>query len=139
MLIYRFLALYVRKASQYINTRANPPVPQEDLLTSLAAKIITYPAELPKVKPYLNALERAVRTKGVNNIASTGSYGSGKSTILRTFEHFHPVHRYLRISLAAFKSASEGGNNLAEPQQFSYILMRTIFSGNGRVSFLRPA
>ena len=123
---YRFLAPYARKVSQYITEKANPAVPETDPLTSLAAKIITDPQELQKVQPYLAALDKALRTKGVNNIALTGSYGSGKSTILKTFEQYNPQHRYLKISLAAFKSANEGGVKPADPQQLSPDFERAI-------------
>jgi len=38
----------------------------------------------------------------VNNIALTGSYGSGKSTILKTFKALNPQYKFLNVSLAAF-------------------------------------
>ena len=48
---------------------------------SLAPKIITDKKELSKIDPYLNSLKDALESDGINNIAITGSYGSGKSTI----------------------------------------------------------
>ena len=59
---------------------------KEVLSISLAPKVITEESEKEKIKPYLDALIKAVNTKDVNNIAITGSYGSGKSTILKTFQ-----------------------------------------------------
>ncbi len=38
----------------------------------------------------------------MNNIALTGSYGSGKSTILKTFKALNPQYKFLNVSLAAF-------------------------------------
>jgi len=52
---------------------------------------------------YSMPLRIALQTHGVNNIAITGSYGSGKSSFLRTFEAKNPQWSYLPISLATFK------------------------------------
>lgn len=51
---------------------------------------------------YINSLFWALRNKNVKNIALTGSYGSGKSSILKTFKQKHPEFEYLNISLATF-------------------------------------
>ena len=52
---------------------------------------------------YSEALKVALQTPKVNNIAITGSYGSGKSSFLRTFEKNNNGWVYLPISLATFK------------------------------------
>jgi len=51
---------------------------------------------------YFTALEWALANDKVRNIAVTGTYGSGKSSILRSFEKLHKEHKYLNISLASF-------------------------------------
>lgn len=56
---------------------------------------------------YINSLVWAIRNKRIKNLALTGSYGSGKSTILRTLEKQHPEFLYLNISLAAFGDSEE--------------------------------
>jgi len=55
-----------------------------------------------KITEYLKALNYAIDQANIKNIALTGSYGSGKSSILKTLEYRHPEHYYLRISLASF-------------------------------------
>ena len=76
---------------------------KEKLSISLAPKVITEESEKEKIKPYLDALIKAVNTKDVNNIAITGSYGSGKSTILKTFQkQYKSCFRFLNVSLASF-------------------------------------
>ncbi len=72
---------------------------------NLAPKILTDPSDLEKIKPYLDSLQGAIQADGINNIAITGSYGSGKSTILRTFQHQNQSkeYQYLNLSLASFK------------------------------------
>ena len=59
---------------------------KEVLSISLAPKVITEESEKEKIKPYLDSLIKAINTKDVNNIAIIGSYGSGKSSILKTFQ-----------------------------------------------------
>lgn len=44
---------------------------------------------------YINSLFWALRNKNVKNIALTGSYGSGKSSILKTFKEKHTEFEYL--------------------------------------------
>lgn len=56
-----------------------------------------------KVRVYSNTLKWALENKKILNIALTGSFGSGKSSILRTFEKEHCEYQYLNISLASFK------------------------------------
>ncbi|WP_394351452.1 YobI family P-loop NTPase [Flavobacterium bernardetii] len=51
---------------------------------------------------YIDSLFWALKNKNVKNIALTGSYGSGKSSILKTFKEKHPEFEYLNISLATF-------------------------------------
>ncbi|RFC38212.1 MAG: hypothetical protein DID89_2727548418 [Candidatus Nitrotoga sp. CP45] len=52
---------------------------------------------------YSEALIWALKNPSVKNIAITGPYGSGKSSVLRTFEKGHKEYSYLNISLGAFK------------------------------------
>src|SRR3989338_833423 len=54
-------------------------------------------------KNYSEALKWALKKPSVKNIAITGPYGSGKSSVLRTFEKEHKEYKYLNISLGAFK------------------------------------
>ena len=56
---------------------------------------------------YGNPFMVALRTPNVNNIAITGSYGSGKSSFLRKFEKENVGWRYLPISLATFEDSKE--------------------------------
>jgi hypothetical protein len=51
---------------------------------------------------YSDALNYALSVPTVNNIALTGPFGAGKSSIIRTFESENPGYQFLNISLAAF-------------------------------------
>lgn len=56
---------------------------------------------------YSEAILWALKNEDIKNIAITGPYGSGKSSVLRTFESQHPEYEYLNISLATFKDLKE--------------------------------
>jgi len=69
------------------------------------------------IENYDQALAWAVANKRVKNIAVTGPYGSGKSSLLKTFEKNHQNYRFLFVSLASFqddvKATEEGAQPLA--------------------------
>ena len=54
---------------------------------------------------YEKALNWALKNRKIKNIAITGPYGSGKSSLIKTFEKKHAGYRYLNISLASFQEA----------------------------------
>ena len=56
---------------------------------------------------YSDALEYAFSVDRIKNIALTGPYGSGKSSIIRTFEK-NSSYKFLNISLASFKEEGIG-------------------------------
>lgn len=87
---------------------------QTAILISLAPRVLTDPDELSRVKPYLNNLKNAIDKQNINNIAVAGSYGSGKSTLIKTFQNQYPQYKYLNISLASFKD-NKGSN---DPEAF---------------------
>ena len=107
---------------------------KEKLSISLAPKVITEESEKEKIKPYLDALIKAVNTKDVNNIAITGSYGSGKSTILKTFQkEYKSCFRFLNVSLASFNKINDESNEDSEKLQRLLeisILQQIIYSVN---------
>ncbi|SHO74021.1 YobI family P-loop NTPase [Flavobacterium cucumis] len=80
-------------------------------ISSLAPKVLTKKEDLEKIQPYLDKLKDTIDTKGVNNIALTGGYGSGKSTIINTFKSLNSQYEYLNISLASFNKKKEEKNN----------------------------
>ena len=51
---------------------------------------------------YFKMLDWALSNKNINNIALTGGYGAGKSSILKSYERSRSSNSYLNISLASF-------------------------------------
>lgn len=62
---------------------------------------------------YSDMLKFALSQDKISNIAVTGPYGSGKSSVLLTFQIQNPDWKYLNISLATFKDhlEVEGASN----------------------------
>lgn len=71
------------------------------------------PVEDGDISTYESAIDFALSSPRVKNIAITGPYGSGKSSIIRTYEETHKEkgHRFLNISLATFKDEEAGDEN----------------------------
>lgn len=59
-----------------------------------------------EIKHYLKALSWALLEKHIRNIALTGPFGSGKSSILLSFKRKYPEYEFLSISLASFAPAN---------------------------------
>ena len=51
---------------------------------------------------YCQAIDYAINNDRIKNIALTGPYGSGKSSLIKTFEK-NNAYKFLNISLASFK------------------------------------
>lgn len=95
-------------------------------ISSLAPKILTDEEDLERIEPYLCRLNDAVNQKGITNIALTGAYGSGKSTILNTFESKYLTNgESISISLASFKDNRndnhEGNDDLERELEISIL------------------
>ena len=96
----------------------------KSLINKLQEKEITTPVffddlspidNVEKIDSYDKALAWAIANKRIKNIALTGPYGSGKSSLLKTFEKKHPNYQYLNVSLASFQDdikEDENGNLL---------------------------
>lgn len=92
----------VSKYLLYLKSKFESPLP-DDNYSSLAPI-----GDADKDKHYTNALRWALETRSKNdirNIAITGPYGSGKSSVLKTFQNNYKRENlhFLNISLATFK------------------------------------
>ena len=79
----------------------------------IEAKLVK-PQELDLLSPtilkdskYVELLKSALDNERVSNIAITGSYGSGKSSIINTFQYLYPEYKCLNLSLASFAEEQE--------------------------------
>ncbi len=60
---------------------------------------------------YSQLLWEAICDKDVQNIAVTGPYGSGKSSVISAFQKRHPEYKYLNLSLANFQEQKDIPNS----------------------------
>jgi len=68
-------------------------------LESLSPK----PLEIDKIKGYADALKFGIDEDSVTNIALTGGYGSGKSSIIQSFKNsYRKDYIFLELSLSSF-------------------------------------
>lgn len=81
---------------------------EEDINDELYTPLSPINISTEESKKYIEALDWAIKTRKKNdikNIALTGPYGAGKSSILKTYQNNYPnpdLH-FLNISLATFK------------------------------------
>ncbi len=66
---------------------------------------------------YFEAIEEGLENPKIKNIALTGPYGSGKSSIIKSFEKKYPFYKFLNISLASFKDDTDLQNPEQQSQQ----------------------
>jgi hypothetical protein len=77
---------------------------------------------------YARALEKATANPRVFNIALTGPYGSGKSSIIRTFLKRHP-RSALHISLAAFLPEAGDPKREVSKQEIERSILQQLLYG----------
>ncbi|MCF4982500.1 hypothetical protein GIW61_29585, partial [Pseudomonas gessardii] len=79
-------------------------IPTHENLFQPLTPVLIEPA---KIQRYERELLNGLRNDQVRNIAITGEYGAGKSSVLRTFVHRHPEFVYAFVSLATFGKDNE--------------------------------
>lgn len=68
-------------------------------------KALTPSDAIERGRESVRALEWALKKEGIYNVALTGKYGSGKSSVINTYIRKHPSTCYLQLSLASFMEA----------------------------------
>lgn len=62
------------------------------------------PIDSAKDNIYSKAIDYAFDNSDVNNVAISGPLGSGKTSVLATYEKNHPEKNFIKISLASFQN-----------------------------------
>lgn len=81
-----------------------------------------------EVAPYIEALEKVLLNDNIKNIAVTGSYGSGKSSVLLTFfdDVKYSFYNPIAISLAAFNQSKLRDNSQETYNEFNQSLEKSV-------------
>lgn len=77
---------------------------------------------------YQEALDYVFSSGKIRNIALTGSYGSGKSSVIRSYENIHKKQTFIHISLARFEEQGQSAGNPADPTKTVNILEGKIIN-----------
>ena len=73
-------------------------------------------------------IEDKLNDPDVYNIAITGPYGSGKSTVLKSLRsHFAEKYKFLVISLASLTGEREGELKESELQKVEFSILQQLF------------
>lgn len=80
-----------------------------------------------KLAIYEDALDYVFENNDIRNIAITGSYGAGKTSLIETYKEKDPEKNYINISLAHFKS-ERNGNDSSQDNVDENILEGKIFN-----------
>lgn len=71
------------------------------------------PVQDAPIDVYSKALDYVFREKDIRNIAITGTYGSGKSSVIETYEKRHKRKKFIHLSLAHFENDDTQSNDSA--------------------------
>lgn len=83
------------------------------------------------MQEYFSALKYAFGQNDVRNIAVTGHYGAGKSTVVSSFLKYHCTEKYINVSLAGFEMTEK--ENIVGPADQDVelsILQQILFKEN---------
>lgn len=83
---------------------------------------------------YEEAIDYVFSNSDVKNVAISGAYSAGKSSVLASYKKKHDELRFLHISLAHFKSTDQEKEN-EKVLRFFYLLRDDIFDSKDRTKF----
>ncbi|MCQ2197477.1 MAG: hypothetical protein MJZ60_08165 [Bacteroidaceae bacterium] len=98
-IVLRCTKIIAEKLDLY-NKRLKALQPKQESLDLLSPQIV-------EKSEYVSILKAAIDNEDVRNVAISGTYGSGKSSIIKTFEMLYPGYKCLNLSLAAFAEELE--------------------------------
>lgn len=90
---------------------------------------LTPKSDIKNGQEYMAALDWALSKQDVHNIAISGPYGSGKSSVIETYLKERSELKALRISLAAFnlKEMIDGDSNEIDEKQLEIGILKQLF------------
>ena len=116
------LRTLVIKASNYL-ARKKQKWELSDTMPSLL--LLSPKADAEAHKVYIRRLKAAIDNPDVHNIALSGAYGAGKSSILKTFKACFTDYKTVYVSLASF--GEEEGNEDKDENRLEYRILQQLF------------
>ncbi|NHB90805.1 AAA family ATPase [Photorhabdus cinerea] len=99
---------------------------------------IQYDTLTPKIKTddsvneYFKALDFAFSKKDVKNIAITGPYGAGKSTVILSYMKARHDKKHINVSLADFNISEKGSGKPSETSEIELSILQQILYKENR-------
>ena len=84
------------------------------------------------MQEYFRALKFALSKKDVRNIAVTGNYGAGKSTVISSFMKYHCNEQYINVSLAGFDMTENESTVAPTHQEVELSILQQILYKENR-------
>lgn len=112
----------VIEASNYLARK----IQKWELSDTMPSLLLLSPkADAEAHKEYIQRLKAAIDNPDVHNIALSGAYGAGKSSILKTFKACFTDYKTVYVSLASF--GEEGGNEDKDENRLEYRILQQLF------------
>lgn len=112
----------VVEASNYLARK----IQKWELSDTMPSLLLLSPkADAEAHKEYIRRLKAAIDNSDVHNIALSGAYGAGKSSILKTFKACFTDYKTVYVSLASF--GEEGGNEDKDENRLEYRILQQLF------------
>lgn len=97
-----------------------------ELIDTMPSLLLLSPkADAEAHKVYIRRLKAAIDNPDVHNIALSGAYGAGKSSILKTFKACFTDYKTVYVSLASF--GEEEGNEDKDENRLEYRILQQLF------------
>lgn len=90
------------------------------------------------MREYYDALDYVLRNQDIHNVALSGSYGSGKSSVLGSYENRHHEKKFIHVTLARFDEPYHDSKNM-DIIQTNYPNQMTVFILSDADEFLKLA
>lgn len=118
------------KIGGWFMRKFKPDTIKNDADAIMAYNALTPTDQAKDCGSYMDALSWALKQDKIHNIAISGPYGSGKSSVIRTFfstRGQHSQYKHLTISLATFNGTVQGNNQELQSRLIESSILEQLF------------
>ncbi|MDF7630732.1 hypothetical protein PUG46_15835 [Erwiniaceae bacterium L1_55_4] len=126
--IKRLTLVFVYRSCKKISLRISKILLRREPFPLTSYMALT-PARINKKNEYFRAMDFALSRKDVKNIAVTGAYGAGKSTVISSYMSTFRENKFINVSLAGFEMQGNGEPATSREVELS-ILQQILYKRN---------